>query len=98
MHTDYNERQYHLMLEILLDYKRNQIDLGSLINKLEALRNVLEDPAQDWLERFDAAWANLEDVYSFILSENRKTPEPDETRILNESTEELIALVKNIPD
>jgi hypothetical protein len=62
--SDYNNRQYHLMLNQLKNFQAKHIDLKHLINGLESLLGCLEDPAADWKSAFQRQWGILEDVYA----------------------------------
>ncbi len=50
--SEYNQRQYRLMLEKLNAFERAKINLNRLANDLEGLLNVLEEISEWWKNAF----------------------------------------------
>lgn len=78
MVSEYNKRQLNLMLEKILMYRKNSIELLYLIGDLEALLEVLEDIDLSWKEEFRSIWWDLEYRYAIAIDENKQVLSVDE--------------------
>jgi hypothetical protein len=74
--SDYDHRQYQLMLEQLDQFESKRIDLNHLVKGLEALLGTLEQVGPKWKSDFQRQWGVLEDVYADAL-DRRYTELPD---------------------
>lgn len=83
--SDYNERQYDLMLRTISGYRDGSIQLGHLVNSLEALNSALQDPTAEWLDTFGRAWGRLEDVYAVMLDEGRTGLDAADVELVDEA-------------
>lgn len=91
--TDYNQRQYGLMLDLISNYRQRKIELSKLVNELDALNSVLESPSQSWVNKFEAAWARLEDVYAVMITDGRSELDNLDLELINKSLNELEELI-----
>jgi len=60
--SDYDRRQYALMVEKLDEFRKDNIPLGRLISDLNALLSVLENPDGNWKIMFRKQWSILERI------------------------------------
>jgi hypothetical protein len=80
--SDYDQRQYKLMLELLKAFDKRSLGLRKLIADLEALLVCLQDTDEEWKESFHKQWGRLEDVYADALDKGYKQlPQDDQTRV-----------------
>ena len=99
---DYNQRQYRRMLAAIDIFFHHQglSTLGEITNDLEALLGAIEvsDPA--WAEQFWREWSTLEQVYSFVVTEARRSLSEQEIEWVIESLNKLKMLIvrKITPD
>jgi hypothetical protein len=96
--SDYNNRQYHLMLEQLHDFETKRIDLKHLINGLESLLECLEKVAPDWRSNFQHHWGVLEDVYADALDRGYKELPETSNKLLVEAVRNLKIMVEDKHD
>jgi hypothetical protein len=93
--SDYDNRQYRLMLDQIEDFKSNRIDLKHLINGLESLLCVLEKPDADWKTKFRKKWGVLEEVYAVALDQKSDLTQND-WNLVNAAVEELRQLLTQV--
>jgi hypothetical protein len=91
--SEYNERQYRLMLAQLKRFEEGQIRLNVLVDDLEGLLNRLEGLPNSWRQAFLHEWGKLEDERAYALSENLQAFDEDTTRRLLLATSRLKLLV-----
>jgi hypothetical protein len=93
--SEYDSRQYNLMLGQLRDFNSKRIDLKHLIHGLETLLGCLENPAADWKLTFQKHWGVLEDVYADAL--DRKDMELPEAhkKLIEDATSTLQTMVED---
>jgi hypothetical protein len=93
--ADYDNRQYHLMLDQLNDFESKRINLKHLIGGLESLLGCLEEPAPDWKSGFQRQWGILEDVYAEAVDRgNMDLPEAHK-KLLAEAVYNLKRMVQD---
>ena len=71
--SEYNERQYRLMLEHLVKFENGEIALDTLVDSLEGLLNVLENVSHPWKQEFLHDWGKLEQERAYALFKNIRT-------------------------
>lgn len=63
----YDYRQYQVMRSRLEKFMDGRISLNSLATDLEALRDLLQNPAPEWITKFQAEWEVLEEINGVVL-------------------------------
>ena len=91
--SEYDQRQYRLMLEKIGSFEQGHIRLDSLIADLDGLLNVLEEPDLSWKEAFQREWGKLEDERADALFRNTKQLDKDAIERLSVATAQLRLLV-----
>ena|SRR6266850_8458954 len=91
--SDYNARQYGLMLEQIKQFESKQIDLKHLINGLESLLCALEKPDEKWKSAFQSKWGVLEEVYADALDKGYSELPDSHKRLVTEAVRDLQMLV-----
>jgi len=91
--TDYNARQYNLMLQTLDAFESKSIELGSLVSTLDGLQNALEEVDSSWRSAFLKQWGVLEDVYADLLYRDLKEIPDQHMLLLNKAIREIKRLV-----
>ena len=91
--SEKDQRQYRLMLEKIGSFEQGEIRLESLVEDLDGLLNVLEEPASSWREAFLHEWGNLEDERAFAIFKNTKQFDNDAIQRLNAATAQLRLLI-----
>lgn len=93
--SDYDKRQYTLMLEQLTQFESKQIDLKHLINGLESLLCLLEEADADWKATFQSRWGVLEEVYADILDRGYKNLPDSHQKLIEKSVHDLKEMVES---
>ena len=62
--SEYDRRQYRLILDRLGAFAHGRITLRMLIDDLRSLAEALEYPSKSWKEDFMSEWWTLEQVYA----------------------------------
>jgi hypothetical protein len=70
--SEYNKRQYKVMIETIKEYKNQNLSLRKLIDSLEGLLNCLEEISEDWRTEFLREWGVLEDECSITVTSGQK--------------------------
>ncbi len=60
--SEYDQRQYRLMLDALDQFEKGRIPIDVLVNDLEGLLAVLEEVLPAWKNEFQKYWAGLDDA------------------------------------
>jgi hypothetical protein len=89
MDTEYNERQYRLMLDQLTSFEIGALPLDTLANNLEGLVNALEGGAESWKEAFLDEWATLDDARAYALFKGTKEFDAETTERLRSAVAKL---------
>ena len=92
--NDYDRRQLVLMRSQLESYRQGQLDLGTLIQRLEGLLNVLQAVEPSWKETFHEEWFTLEQVFAVSLDRPGENVIDDSKAILQEAVAKLSELVR----
>ncbi|MBL8162844.1 MAG: hypothetical protein JNJ61_12725 [Anaerolineae bacterium] len=93
MNSDYNRRQYNLMLHIISLYQAGEIVMGQLLDDLSGLQDALIDVGRDWHNAFQDEWGILEITFAVSRYEQRKLDDQDRMRV-EEAIEELKQLIR----
>lgn len=70
--TEYNARQYDLMLGALDAFDKKAIALGKLVSTLDGLLSALKDVDKEWKDAALKQWGVLEDVLAVALDRGVK--------------------------
>ncbi len=65
--SEYDQRQYRLMLDRLNAFEKGLIQVGGLVSDLEGLLNALEGAETSWKQTFLSYWGKLEDARAVAL-------------------------------
>lgn len=68
--SEYDQRQYHRIIERLGAYESRQIPVSRLISDLEGLLCALEDVNAEWRQAFRREWGVLEQEWAGALEHN----------------------------
>lgn len=100
--SDYNNRQYNLMGQLLSLFKAGRLPLKDLIGRLDALLAALQDPDALWEKKFRHEWGALEEVYAVALNEQEEghtadfqtvVAEPGNQTMIQHATENMLRLL-----
>jgi hypothetical protein len=80
--SEFNQRQYGLMLDRLNAFEKGTLNLDRLVVDLEGLLNALQGIASSWKQTFLIDWGKLEDERAYASFKN--------ICILDEETSERI--------
>lgn len=72
--NDYDVRQLNVMLDKIKRYEEGNLIFGALIQDLDALLDVMENPNEDWKNEFHSNWFTLEIYYALALDSDDKSP------------------------
>ena len=90
--NDVNKQYAYLMSKSIADYRASRIVLNSLILKIEAIRDVVDDDKlKDQLYEFVLS---LEQINAFIIEERRRATE-NECNSITLLLDELESLIKH---
>jgi hypothetical protein len=89
MASEYDQRQYRLMLERIDAFERGTIRLDTLVDDLEGLLNVLEAVSFEWRQAYLSHWGVLEEARAVGLAEGWEEFDDEATKIILESTSRL---------
>lgn len=73
--TDYDMRQINFMTELVDSYERKELNLITLIDKLRALLDCLQNVNFEWKQRVHENWFILEQIYAVSLDEGKPVSE-----------------------
>jgi len=65
--SDYDNRQYRLMMQRIEEFEKSKIGLQRLIADLDALLCSLQKADETWRSSFQKEWGVLEEVYAIAL-------------------------------
>jgi hypothetical protein len=91
--SEYNERQYRLMLTQLRRFEEGQTKLDALVDGLEGLLNSLEDISTSWKQAFLREWGKLEDERAYALFKNLQVLDQETSQRLRLAASRLELLV-----
>lgn len=91
--TDYDVRQFNLMIERLDAFEQKAIDLGHLVSSLDGLQNTLQDIDANWKNAFLKQWGVLEDVYADALDKKLRVIPIEHAILINRATKEIRRLI-----
>lgn len=92
--SEYDQRQYQLMVKRLRDFENGVITLASLINDIDALLRSLEEPDEAWVDLFWIKWFSMEEVYSVALDRGDSRLRPEEQSVIKEAVRNLKDLLQ----
>lgn len=87
--SEYDHRQYRLMLDRLNAFEKGTTKIGALIADLEGLVKSLESAPDSWKRYFLLEWADLEQVRATALSRDQKQFQEHEIQIIRDAIEEM---------
>ena len=94
--SDYDNRQYGLMLEQINQFEAKRIDLKHLINGLESLLCALEQADKKWKDAFHSEWGVLEEVYADALDKGYKRLPDTHEKLVERAVCNLKAMVEAV--
>ena len=92
--SDYDNRQYGLMLEQIKQFESKRIDLKHLINGLESLLCALEEVDSNWKSAFQSKWGVLEEIYADMLDSGYKKLPDTHQKLVEQSVRDVKAMVE----
>ncbi|RZN26643.1 hypothetical protein [Bradyrhizobium sp. Leo121] len=91
--SEFNQRQYGLMLGRLTAFEQRTVPLDALIADLEGLLNALENVRASWKETFLSFWGVLEDSRAYALDVGKTSFNEEETRTIQSAISSLKSMV-----
>ena len=92
--SEYDQRQYQFMANLLDGFEKHLLSLSRLINDLEGLLEVLQSPEETWKEAFRNEWGTLEVVYAVALDRGENVLSPEGTKVVAEAIKNMNQLLK----
>jgi len=94
--SEYDQRQYKMMLERINAFANGQIDLHKLTDDLDGLLNVLEKVNADWRQNFLHYWGKLEDARAVALERTNVVVDNDAVNRVSLAISQLRQLVLQV--
>ena len=91
--SEFDQRQYRLMLNDLNEFRSGKIQIDALINNLEGLLNALTEGGEGWKKSFLRLWGQLEDARAYALFRDSEALDADSTQRVYAAVEHLKLLV-----
>ncbi len=83
MTKDHTNRIISRMIQLIDDYRNNNINLNQLVNSLEGSLTALEErPSEDFLKDWYAHWGALEQWVALQLEDQRQSQILEELKFL----------------
>jgi hypothetical protein len=93
--TEYDIRQYRLMLNTIKEQIHSMSNLKNVLNNLQSLASVLGERDEEWLSLYSAQWWMMEEFYAYYSSEDTKGLDEDALAKIERSRLKLYELIKN---
>ncbi len=93
--TEYDRRQYRLMLENITEPIMNMRALLNALNRLQALVSVLEQKEQSWLSSFMEQWWLLEELYASLDAQGIRELDARASARIEGARQELVKLIES---
>ncbi|XVN40329.1 MAG: hypothetical protein RCO49_05700 [Rickettsia endosymbiont of Argas persicus] len=77
MLDEYELRQLLLFKQIISQYKNNEINLNSLISRIEELLDLFEEIDSAWHEKVKCLWFDIEIINAMKLIDQEKFTQED---------------------
>jgi len=94
--SDYDNRQYRLMVERIDQFEKKSIGLRHLITDLEALLCVLQEADQNWKSAFHKQWAVIEEVYAVVLDRKLKEVPQEYWKLIDDAVSTMKQLLTEV--
>jgi hypothetical protein len=91
--TEYDERQYRLMVQRLEEFENERIGFNRLIVDLESLLGCLQEVDTSWKSKFQRECGVLDEVYAVMLDRQQKQMTPEDQKLVSRSVQELKRMV-----
>ena len=88
-----NVRLYKRMLQMIADYRTNNLGLRQLISNLEGLCKLLENNSENFETIFYQLWMPLEEVFAVALESSNGTLDENDHILINHSLTKLDELI-----
>ena len=92
--SEYDLRQYRLMLECVRSPIADIHSLLKVIDRLQALISVLEEKDREWLSKFTTQWWILEEIYAIYTSGDVESIDESSINDINKACHEIAALIE----
>ena len=92
--NEFDKRQFDIMILKIKSFKEGYLPLSELINDLEALLSVLSFQDKSWNDTFRSYWWELEEVYSFMLEEEKTIFTPEDKKIIDDAVQHLKKMIE----
>ena len=83
--SDYDQRQYRLMLQAVERFEHGKATLSELVASLEALLTVLEATEESWKDTFRYEWGTLETEYAISLDRGELVLPPESMDLVHQA-------------
>ena len=92
--SEYDNRQYGLMLEQIKQFESKRIDLKHLISGLESLLCALEEADKKWKDTFQSVWGVLEEVYADVLDKGHSHLPDTHQKLVEKAARNLKTMIE----
>jgi hypothetical protein len=91
--SEFDQRQYRLMLDDLSAFEGGKLSVDKLIADLEGLANVLEEKNIDWRQSFFRHWGHLEEAWAVALDRGATSLDEQEAKVALSAAGKLKSMV-----
>jgi hypothetical protein len=91
--SEFDQRQYRLMLDRLNAFIEGRLPIDTLINDLEGLLNILDGVQPSWRQTFLQHWGKLEDERAVSLFRSSEVLDEQATRRTRDAAAQLKLMV-----
>src|SRR5690242_1146554 len=91
--SDFDQRQYRLMLKSLDDYSAGRARIDALITNLEGLLNALRAVEPEWRQTFLHYWGQIEDERADALFRNLDSLDDHAAQVVTDAVSHLKLMV-----
>jgi hypothetical protein len=91
--SEFDQRQYRLMLDGLNAFEAGSLSVDKLIADLEGLANVLQQKDENWTQTFFRHWGHLEEAWAVALDRGATTLDEQEAKVALSASRKLKSIV-----
>lgn len=92
--SEYDLRQYRLMLECVRLPISDMNLLLKMVDRLQALISVLEEKDREWLSKFTTQWWILEEIYAIYASGDSISMDENSINNIDKACHEIAELIE----
>src|SRR5688572_22514509 len=96
--SEYNRRQFELMLDAIHFYEKNQSTLATLVQTLEGLISVVETESESDQNELLQDWGALEEVHALCLEMGKPELERVHANVISKAIENVRTTISRLMD